>query len=146
MSSLGTPPSDSPVGWVKQHIERYVATGGEDGHEWRGTRTLLLTVTGRRSGQPHRTALIYAADGDDFLIVASKGGAPEHPLWYLNLAADPTVQVQVGPRVFTATARTATEQERPRMWPLVIAAWPAYVDYQKATEREIPVVVLTPPS
>lgn len=139
-----TEPHDSPVTWVKEHIDRYVETDGVDGHEWRGTRTLLLTVTGRKSGEPRRTALIYAEDGDDYLIVASKGGAPEHPEWYLNLVSEATVAIQVGARKTAATARTATTAEKVRMWPLVVAAWPAYEEYQTATDRDIPVVVLTP--
>src|SRR5205085_11520379 len=77
-------PVDSPVGWVAAHIARYVATNGEEGHLWNGVPTLLLTTRGPRSGQPRRTALIYGRDGDRYLVVASKGGAAAHPLWYLN--------------------------------------------------------------
>lgn len=90
-------PTDSLVDWVKQHLARYVASDGADGQLWRGVPTLLLTVTGRSSGATRRTALIYAVDGDDVIVVASKGGADEHPQWYLNLQADPDVRVQVGP-------------------------------------------------
>lgn len=137
--------TDSPVGFVKEHIDRYVATGGADGHEWKpGVPTLLLTTTGNKSGLRRRTALIYAQDGESYLIVASKGGAPQHPSWYRNLDADPAVHVQVGPDEFDATARTATDAERARLWPLVTAVWPAYDDYQGKTDRQIPVVVLTP--
>ncbi|MCW2501650.1 MAG: hypothetical protein JWN87_3326 [Frankiales bacterium] len=139
-----TEPADSPVDWVKRHIDRYVATDGADGHFWQGTQTLLLTATGRTSGVPRRTALIYAEDGDDLLVVASKGGADEHPLWYLNVQAHPEVHVQVGARKLQATARTATAAEKARLWPLVVAVWPAYEDYQAKTARDIPVVVLSP--
>ncbi|PWU43421.1 nitroreductase family deazaflavin-dependent oxidoreductase [Micromonospora globispora] len=134
---------DSPEGWVAKHIRRYVETDGAEGHEWRpGIYTLLLTTRGRRTGKLRRTALIYGRDGDDYLVVASQGGAPEHPAWYLNLLADPEVQVQVGAETFTARARTAGPEEKPRMWRTMTATWPAYDDYQRKTDREIPVVVL----
>ncbi|GAA4565434.1 nitroreductase family deazaflavin-dependent oxidoreductase [Micromonospora coerulea] len=134
---------DSPEGWVADHIRRYVETDGAEGHEWRpGVFTLLLTTRGRRSGKLRRTALIYGRDGDAYLVVASQGGAPEHPAWYLNLLAEPEVQVQVGAEKFTARARTATPAEKPRMWQTMTAIWPAYDGYQTRTDREIPVVVL----
>ena len=134
---------DSPEGWVAEHIRRYVETNGAEGHEWRpGVYTLLLTTRGRRTGKLRRTALIYGRDGDDYLVVASQGGAPEHPAWYHNLLADPEVQVQVGADKFTARARTAGPEEKPRMWRTMTATWPAYDDYQRKTDREIPVVVL----
>ena len=134
---------DSPEGWVANHIRRYVETDGAEGHEWRpGVFTLLLTTRGRRSGKLRRTALIYGRDGDAYLVVGSQGGAPEHPAWYLNLLAEPEVQVQVGAEKFTARARTAGAEEKPRMWRTMTAVWPAYDDYQKRTDREIPVVVL----
>jgi deazaflavin-dependent oxidoreductase (nitroreductase family) len=136
--------TDSPRDWVNEHVQRYVATGGEDGHEWRpGVPTLLLTTTGNRTGLLRRTALIYAQDGDGYVVVASDGGSAGHPSWYRNLDADPHVHVQVGAEEFDATARTATGGERARLWPLVTAVWPAYDEYQQRTEREIPVVVLT---
>ncbi|MBM0260152.1 nitroreductase family deazaflavin-dependent oxidoreductase [Micromonospora sp. 4G55] len=134
---------DSPEGWVADHIRRYVETGGEQGHEWRpGVFTLLLTTRGRRSGKLRRTALIYGRDGDDYLVVASQGGAPQHPAWYLNLLADPEAEVQVGAETFTARARAAGPEEKPRMWRTMTGIWPAYDDYQTRTDREIPVVVL----
>jgi deazaflavin-dependent oxidoreductase (nitroreductase family) len=133
---------DSPTGWVKQHIDEYVATGGEEGHLWNGVPTLLLTTTGRRSGQRRRTALIYGRDGDDYVVVASQGGAPAHPAWYLNLDANPEVEVQVGEEVFAATARTVDDADRARLWPRMRDLWPAYDEYQDKTERQIPVVVL----
>jgi deazaflavin-dependent oxidoreductase (nitroreductase family) len=97
--------TDSPTGWVAQHIQEYVETDGQAGHTWNGVPTLLLTTRGRKSGALRRTALIYGRDGDRYLVVASKGGAPDHPLWYLNLLADPEVSVQVGAEKFTARAR-----------------------------------------
>ena len=136
--------TDSPVGWVADHIREYVDTGGEHGHVWRGVPTLLVTTTGRRSGQRHRTALIYGRDGENYVLVASKGGAAQHPAWYLNLDANPDVEVQVMRDVFPARARTASGAERDRLWRLMTQTWPAYDDYQTKTEREIPVVVLEP--
>jgi deazaflavin-dependent oxidoreductase (nitroreductase family) len=125
-----------------EHVARYRETGGEHGHDWRGTTTLLLTTTGHRSGRRRTTPLIYQPHGDAHLIVASKGGAPEPPAWYLNLQQDPNVEVQVGDDVFTARARTARPEEKPELWRTMTAAWPAYDDYQRRSDREIPVVVL----
>jgi len=133
---------DSPTGWVAKHIREYVESDGERGHKWNGVPTLLLTTRGRRSGKLRRTALIYGRDGDDYLLVASVGGADRHPAWYLNLSGDPDVTVQVGAETFRARARTATPAEKPRLWPLMTAIWPAYDSYQTKTAREIPVVVL----
>lgn len=137
--------TDSPVSWVAEHTRRYLESGGEDGHEWRpGVPTLLLTTTGRRSGVKRRTALIYGRDTEDYVVVASKGGSPEQPAWYLNLEADPEVEIQVLDKVVPATAHTASGAERERLWALMREIWPAYDEYQTKTDREIPVVVLTP--
>jgi deazaflavin-dependent oxidoreductase (nitroreductase family) len=126
----------------KQHVDRYRATDGEEGHDWQGTRTLLLTTTGRRSGEPRTSPLIYAPHGDAYTVVASKGGSPTPPAWYLNLSENPEVEVQVKGDVFRARARTAEPEEKPEMWRTMAAEWPAYDDYQRNTDREIPVVVL----
>jgi len=126
----------------REHVERYQQTDGSEGHDWRGTVTLLLTTVGRKSGQRRTTPLIYQKYGDDYLIVASKGGDDNPPLWYLNLQANPEVEVQVLGDKFKARARTATPEEKPDMWRVMTATWPAYDDYQKKTSREIPVVVL----
>jgi deazaflavin-dependent oxidoreductase (nitroreductase family) len=126
----------------QEHVERYRATGGEEGHEWQGTITLLLTTTGRKSGEERTTPLIYQEHNGDHLLVASKGGSDEPPAWYLNLQADPSVQVQVKDDVFHAKARDATPEEKPEMWAKMAKTWPAYDDYQAKTDREIPVVVL----
>ena len=118
-------------------------TGGEVGHVWRnGAKILLLTTTGRTSGEARTIPLIYENDGDRYVIVASKGGAPEHPGWYRNLAKTPDVEVQVWDEVFPARARTAEGEERERLWRLAAEQWPAYDDYAKKTDRTIPVVVL----
>jgi deazaflavin-dependent oxidoreductase (nitroreductase family) len=134
---------DSPSSWVKKHINEYVETDGEKGHKWRpGVPALLLTTRGRKTGKLRRTALIYGQDGDNYLTVASKGGAPEHPNWYLNLRDNPEVELQVGADKFKAVAHTASAEEKARLWPKMVEIWPAYEDYQKKTDREIPVVVL----
>jgi deazaflavin-dependent oxidoreductase (nitroreductase family) len=127
-----------------EHIKRYEETGGVVGHEWNGATCLILTTIGRKTGQARKFALIYAADGDNFLVVASKGGAPTHPGWYLNLTANPEVTVQVMDRVFKARARTADDSERPRLWGLVTSVWSNYDVYTTRTDRKIPVVVLEP--
>ena len=126
----------------QEHVKRYVATDGEEGHEWNGAEVLILTTTGRRSGERRSTPLIYGRHGDDYLIVASKGGAPEDPAWYLNLSQQPEVQVQVLGDRFTAHARTATADEKPELWEEMTGRWPAYTEYQRKTSRDIPVVVL----
>lgn len=135
---------DSPTGWVADHIKRYVETDGRSGHEWKGAPTLLLTTRGRKSGKRRRTALIYGKDGDNYIIVASRGGHQNHPAWYLNLRENPEVEVQVGADNFTAVAHTAGDEDKARLWPLMTSIWPAYNDYQAKTERTIPVVILTP--
>ncbi len=126
----------------QEHVDRYRATDGAEGHDWNGTQTLLLTTTGRRSGEPRTTPLIYGRDGDAYVIVASKGGSDEPPAWYLNLAAEPRVELQVKGDRFEATARTAGSDEKPGLWKTMVAEWPAYDEYQEKTSREIPVVVL----
>jgi deazaflavin-dependent oxidoreductase (nitroreductase family) len=133
---------DNPRGWVARHIRRYVETDGKKGHRWSGVHTLLLTTRGRRSGKLRRTALIYGRDGDRYLVVASRGGAKNHPSWYLNLAANPEVEVQVGADRFTARASTATGDEKSRLWRSMASIWPEYDRYQAKTERDIPVVIL----
>jgi deazaflavin-dependent oxidoreductase (nitroreductase family) len=131
-----------PTLFGQEHVERYRATDGEEGHDWQGTQTLLLTTTGRRSGEQRTTPLIYGTHGDDYLVVASKGGSAEPPAWYLNLEAHPEVEVQVKGERFRARARTATPDEKPELWRIMASEWPAYDDYQQKTDREIPVVVL----
>ena len=128
----------------QEHVRRYLATDGAEGWEWNGVQTLILTTTGRRSGEPRPTPLIYGQDGQAYMVVASKGGAPEHPAWYLNLLASGRCQVQVGPTVLAVRARVARGEERTRLWDLMARIWPAYNDYALRTSREIPVVVLDP--
>jgi deazaflavin-dependent oxidoreductase (nitroreductase family) len=125
------------------HVKAYRESGGEVGHIWRrGAKILLLTTTGRKTGKQSTTPLIYENDGDHYVIVASKGGAPDDPGWYLNLQKTPEVELQVGPEVFAARASTAEGAERERLWKLATPQWPDYDEYAKKTDREIPVVVL----
>jgi deazaflavin-dependent oxidoreductase (nitroreductase family) len=126
----------------EEHTQKYKETGGDVGHDWQGTQTLLLTTKGRKSGEPRELPLIYAPWNDTYLIVASKGGADAPPAWYLNLEADPEVEVQVKGDRFKANARVATPEEKAEMWQTMTAEWPAYDEYQKKTDREIPIVVL----
>lgn len=136
--------TDSQWDWVAEHTRTYLASGGTDGHERNGVRNLVLATTGRRTGTPRRTCLIYGTSGDDYIVVASKGGAEDDPAWLLNLVAEPSVGVQVGTRRFDARARVASPAERASLWPQMVSIFPLYGDYAKKTEREIPVVVITP--
>ena len=106
--------------------------------------SLLLTTTGRKSGEKYIFPLFYGEEGNSYIVVASKGGAPEHPNWYRNLVASPEVEVQAGTKKFKARARTVTGAERDRLWEKALKFWPPYADYAKKTERQIPVVVLDP--
>jgi len=128
----------------QEHVQRYRETNGEVGHIWNGATALLLTTTGRKSGKARTTPLIYAADGDDYIIVASKGGAPTHPAWYLNIGKTPEVAIQVKDKVMQATASTVQGAERERLWQVVTAVWPNYDQYAERTDRLIPVVKLSP--
>lgn len=126
-----------------EHVRRYRETDGEVGHIWReGSTILLLTTTGRKTGEKRTVPLIYAQDGDAYVIVASKGGAPEDPGWYKNLEQNREVELQVKDAVFLARARDAQGEERERLWRMANEVWPHYDEYAKKTDREIPVVVL----
>jgi deazaflavin-dependent oxidoreductase (nitroreductase family) len=128
----------------QEHIDRYLATGGEEGHDWQGTQTLLLFTTGRKSGQPRTHPLIYGRHGDGYVVVASKGGAEQHPDWYFNLTANPDVEIQVKDERIPVRARTAPAEEKAELWPVMTKEWPDYDAYQEKTDRDIPVVVLEP--
>ncbi|MGA7051952.1 MAG: nitroreductase family deazaflavin-dependent oxidoreductase [Mycobacterium sp.] len=128
----------------EDHIRAYRETGGEVGYIWNGAPTLLLTATGRRTGQERTSALIFGRDGHDYLIVASMGGAPKHPVWYLNLQAEPDATIQVQAETLAVVARTASAAEKPRLWKIVTDVWPNYDVYQSRTDRDIPIVVLSP--
>ena len=126
-----------------EHVRVYRETGGQRGYHWRGTTILLLSTKGRRSGQQRTTPLIHRIDGDRWIVVASKGGAPENPSWYENLLADPEATIQVTDQEIPVLASTAQGAERARLWSSMVEVWPAYDDYQAKTDREIPIVVLS---
>ncbi|MCP4006283.1 MAG: nitroreductase family deazaflavin-dependent oxidoreductase [bacterium] len=137
--------------WIAEHIELY-RKDPEKAHIWDSTPlggpgdlpTLLLTTTGRKSGEPRSLPLIYGNFGNGYVVIASKGGLPDHPLWYRNLKATPECDLMVGAKAVSARARVAEGEERERIWTQMVGIYPPYVDYQKATERTIPVVVLDP--
>ena len=125
------------------HVARYLETNGEDGYVWRnGTTILILFTKGRKSGEQRSHALIFREHEGAHLVVASKGGTDAPPAWFLNLQADPDVEVQVKGDRFRARARVATPEEKPVMWAEMAEVWPDYDEYQQRTSREIPVVVL----
>lgn len=125
-----------------EHVKRYRETGGQEGHDWEGTTTLILTTTGRKSGEERSTPLIYREVGEGtYAIVASNGGGKE-PAWFLNIADRPEVTVQVWDDEFVAHARVADAAEKPELWKALTATWPAYDEYQEKADRDIPVVLL----
>jgi deazaflavin-dependent oxidoreductase (nitroreductase family) len=126
-----------------EHVQAYRESGGEHGYHWRGTEILLLTTTGRTSGEPRTTPLIHRTDGGHWIVVASKGGTPENPSWYENLVADRQATIQVQAEEIPVTASDAAGEERARLWSLMTEVWPAYDDYAAKTSREIPVVIFT---
>jgi deazaflavin-dependent oxidoreductase (nitroreductase family) len=138
--------------WQAAHLETYLRTNGAEGHLIDFTRAggpretpcLILKTTGRRSGDAKMSPLIYGRDGADYVIVASKGGAPKHPAWFLNLEASPTVEFQVVDKKFRGKARQAKGAERQRLFDMMAKVYPPYIAYQARTDREIPVVVLEP--
>ena len=141
---------DSLPDWIREHVELYLKDG-EAGHYWDASlgggegmlTTLLLTTRGRKSGRTLTLPLIYRpTDSGGYCVIASKGGAPNHPAWFLNLSTDPNVQVQVVNDRFAAVARVAEGAERERLWQMMVDYYAPYTDYQAATQRQIPVVVL----
>jgi deazaflavin-dependent oxidoreductase (nitroreductase family) len=133
-------PSDDDL-FGAEHVRVYRETDGEHGFTWRGTTILLLSTTGRVSGQERTTPLIHRADDDGWVVVASKGGAPDHPSWYKNLEANPDATIQVKRDRIPVRAETAGGAERARLWQLMNEVWPPYDEYQRKTDRQIPVVL-----
>lgn len=125
----------------QEHVRVYRETDGEHGYNWRGTTILLLTTTGRASGVERTTPLIHRTDDGRWVVIASKGGSPDHPDWYKNLQAHPEATIQVKGERIPVRASTAAGEDRVRLWKLMTESWPAYDQYQLKTEREIPVVV-----
>ncbi len=143
MSKNETPLS-SPTDWVADHVQRYVDSDGADGHIMNGVQCLLLTTRGHRSGKLRRTPLVYGQDGDRFVIIASRGGNDAHPAWFLNVQAEPEVEIQVLAEHHTLRARIAEGDERTAIWKMMIDVFADFADYQKKTSRKIPVVMLEP--
>jgi deazaflavin-dependent oxidoreductase (nitroreductase family) len=127
-----------------EHVRQYETSGGRTGHDWNGTSVLILHTRGRKTGATRKFPLIYGRDAKDYVIVASRGGSPEHPGWYKNLLVHPEVEVQVRDAVLPVTARTASPAEKKRLWPTMTAQWADYDKYQAGTTRDIPVVILSP--
>ena len=125
-----------------EHIRVYRETKGEHGYHWRGAAILLLTTRGRSSGEPRTSPLIHRTDDGRWVVVASKGGAPRNPAWFENLKADPEAEIEIKDEKIPVRARAADGEERTRLWRHMTEVWPAYDDYQRHTDREIPVVVL----
>ena len=137
---------NTPLAKIFQRTNTFVyrVSGGRVGWRIGQAPVLLLTVRGRKSGTPHTVPLLYLQNGSDYAVVASKGGWPKDPIWYLNLQANPDVTVEVKRQKFAMAARTASDEERDRLWPRLVAMYPDYANYQSWTDRKIPVVVLHP--
>ena len=126
--------------FMRGHVSLYRLTGGSLG----GKTTLLLTTIGRKSGQERDTPLFHFRDGDRYIVIASNGGATKHPTWWLNLKANPRARIQIGKQIIPVTAQQAIGDERKRLWSIIEEKYTNFVEYQKRTEREIPVIILTP--
>ena len=131
----------SPWRPIADHVERYLATDGADGFEWEGAQCVILTTVGRKTGTVRRAPLIRIRDGERYLLVASMGGAPRHPEWYLNLVANPAVTIQDRGELHHLTARTTTPAEKAELWPVAVSQWPDYEDYQTRTTRDLPLII-----
>jgi deazaflavin-dependent oxidoreductase (nitroreductase family) len=136
----------SPWDWVSEQVERYEATGGKEGGTLEGAPCVILTTKGRKTGKLRKTPLMRIEHDGVYAVVASMGGAPAHPVWYLNLVDNPDVTLQDGDQVLDLRARTASPDEKRHWWPRLTAVWPPYSEYQSKTERDIPVVLLESPS
>ncbi len=135
--------SYEPSPWqpIAHHVDRYLATDGADGFEWEGAQCVILTTVGRKTGSLRRSPLIRIRDGERYLLVASMGGAPRNPSWYLNLVENPDVTIQDRAETHHLRARTATVEEKAELWPLAVSQWPDYDDYQARTTRDLPLVI-----
>lgn len=134
----------SPHQYVRDQVETYERTGGQEGGSMRGRPVVILTSRGARSGHVRKTPLMRVEQGGSYALVASQGGAPTHPVWYHNLMADPHIEIQDGPVRQDMAVRLVHGEERERWWERAVAAWPDYADYQTRTERSIPVFVAEP--
>ena len=134
----------SPSDFVRENAEQYMASGGTEGAEMKGRPVILLSTIGAKSGKIRKTPLMRVEHGGQYAVVASLGGAPKHPVWYHNIVANPRVELQDGPVSKDYDAREVFGDEKAQWWERAVAAWPDYADYQKKTDRQIPVFVLTP--
>jgi len=134
----------SPQKWVRDQVETYESTGGREGNTLRGKPVIILTTRGNKTGNIRKTPLMRIEHDGHYAVVASQGGAPTHPVWYYNLVADPNVQLQDGPSPREYVAHEASGEERETWWRRAVEAWPDYAEYQKKTDRTIPVFVLDP--
>jgi len=137
----------SPQQWVRDQVEAYERSGGREASTLRdtGMPIIIVTTRGNKTGKVRKFGLMRVEHDGEYALVASKGGAPEHPVWYYNLKADPTaLMIQDGPEPFDAEAREVTGEEKAAWWERAVAAYPPYADYQRATSREIPVLVARP--
>ena len=136
----------APSPWepIADHVARYLATNGADGFEFNGAECVILTTVGRKSGKIRRSPLVRVHDGENYLLVASMGGAPTHPTWYLNLTANPEVTIQDRAELHELSARTLSPEEKAKFWPIALTAWPDYAEYQRLTDRDIPLVICEP--
>ena len=130
--------------WARENAELYMASGGKEGAELKGKPVILLTTIGAKTGKIRKTPLMRVEHGGEYAVVASLGGAPKHPVWYHNIKAHPRVELQDGTVTREYEAREVTGDEKATWWNRAVAAWPDYVDYQRKTDRQIPVFVLTP--
>jgi len=134
----------SPQEWVRKQVEEYEGSGGTRGTTMRGMPVVVLSTKGARSGKVRKTPLMRVEHDGVYAVVASLGGAPKHPVWYFNVKANPVVELRDGPVVREMTAREVTGEEKQPWWERAVAAYPDYADYQRKTDREIPVFVLEP--
>ncbi|MGE5696952.1 MAG: nitroreductase family deazaflavin-dependent oxidoreductase [Candidatus Sericytochromatia bacterium] len=145
--NLNSPVTDFVFKWMSRgNTWLYKATGGKAGGTFKKAPVALLTTTGRKTGEPRVSPLLYMRDGNRVVVVASRGGSERNPLWYLNLKADPKVTVQIKDEVLHLTARDATDEERATLWPRLVEMYPDFDDYQSWTERKIPIVICEPAS
>lgn len=134
----------SPAERARKQVEEYEGSGGTEGTTMRGLPVVVLTTKGAKSGKIRKTPLMRVADGNEYAVVASLGGAPKHPVWYYNVKSHPEVELQDGPVKQDMVAREVTGEEKARWWETAVTAFPPYADYQRKTDREIPVFVLSP--
>ncbi len=135
----------SPTEWVRNQVELYESSGGTEGTSLNGLAVIIVTNKGRKTGATRKTPLMRVADGDNYVLVASRGGAPTHPVWYYNLQADPNVEIRDGVDVHSMKVREVEDSaERQRLWDIAVEAFPPYQEYQDKTDRSIPVFIAEP--